>query len=236
MNPFGDQNKYFIKIFDSIISQLIFFPFEVILFFWIVAIGSALLSCLHYVLIYLITTDASQLFSTRIHGLSPFCASMAVTVKQMLPQSVLLTTSVGKLKNDDIPLTSLVLALIAYFLNLIEGETVVMFFYGLLISWLYLRFFQCHEHHNRQSGGGTNRSQTRGDLSDAFAFYTFFPNVLRPIVSVFADIFYGLFVKIGLCPDLSAGNYQTYRLLSERLTNDINTNHSTNPTPRVETL
>ena len=160
---------------------------------------------------------------------------MAVTVKQMLPQSVLLTTSVGKLKNDDIPLTSLVLALIAYFVDLIEGETVVMFFYGLIVSWIYLRFFQLHEHHNHLSGG-TNRSQTRGDLSDAFAFYTFFPNVLRPIVTVFADIFYGLFVKIGLCPDLSGGHYQTYRLLSERLTNDINTNQTTNQTPKIETL
>lgn len=195
------------------------------------------MSCLHYILIYTITTDASQLFSTRIHGLSPFCASMAVTVKQMLPQSVLLTTSVGKLKNDDIPLTSLVLALIAYFLNLIEGESVVMFFYGLILSWIYLRFFQLHEHHNRVSGA-QNRSQSRGDLSDSFAFYTFFPNVLRPIVAVFADILYGLFVKIGLCPDLSSGqHYQTYRLLSERLTNDINnTNNTTIQSPRVETL
>ncbi|CAG2170202.1 unnamed protein product [Oppiella nova] len=217
-------------------------PKEVILFFWVVAIGSAFLSCLHYILIYTITTDASQLFSTRIHGLSPFCASIAVTVKQMLSQSVLLTTAVGKLKNDDIPLTSLLVALVLYFLNLIEGESVVMFFYGLLVSWIYLRFFQLHEHNSRRSTtastAGPTRSQTRGDYSDAFAFHTFFPNVLRPVVAVFADALYALFVRIGLCPDISAGDhYQAVRLLSERLTNDMNhTNHTTNHTPKVETL
>lgn len=192
------------------------------------------MTCLHYVLIYTITSHESVLFSTRVHGMSPFCASIAVTVKQMLGQSVLVQTAIGKLKNDDIPLTSFILALICYFVHLIEGQTVVMFFYGLIISWLYLRFLQVHEHR----GQNQTQSQTRGDLSDSFAFYTFFPNVLRPIVAVFADALYGLFVKVGVCPDLSSGQqYQTYRLLSERLTNDINhANHTTNHTPRVETL
>ncbi|XP_054166868.1 transmembrane protein 115-like [Oppia nitens] len=193
---------------------------EVILFFWIVTISSAFMSCLHYFLIYVVTRDDTQLFATRIHGLSPFCASIAVTVKQMLSGSVLLTTAIGRLKNDDIPLTSLILAFVAYLLNLIEGEIVVMFFYGLIFSWIYLRFFQIH---TRGSAATGNRHQSRGDTSDAFAFYTFFPNVLRPIVAVFADALYGLFVKCGLCPNVRTGDhYQTQRLLSERLTNDMN--------------
>lgn len=248
-HPFIELHFY-ILIIDimslSLLATLIeplWGPKQVILFFWIVAIGSALMSCIHYILIYTITTDASQLFSTQIHGLAPFCASIAVTVKQLIPQSVLFTTGVGKLKNDDIPLTSLLLALIAYGLNLIEGQSVVMFFYGLLVSWIYLRFFQLHRHTNRLSTnttGAVNRlHETRGDLSDAFAFYTFFPNVLRPIVSIFADAFYGLLVKISVCPDVNnADQYQTYRLLSERLvTNDIHSNnHLANHTPKVETL
>ncbi len=203
--------------------------FQVLLFFTIISISSAFLTCFHYIILYTITTDSRLIFSRQIHGLSPFCASIAVTVKQLLPESVLLTTTIGKLKNDHIPITSLLLAIIAYFLNLIEDTIVVMFFYGLIVSWIYLRFFQLHKHNM-----SSNKTRSRGDLSDAFAFYTFFPNVLRPIVAIFADAFYRLFVKIGLCPDISSGqHYQTYRLLSERLTNDINhSNHS----PKVETL
>ncbi|CAG2112041.1 unnamed protein product, partial [Medioppia subpectinata] len=237
-HPFIELHFYMIiidMISLSLLATLIeplWGPKEVILFFWLVAIASAFLSCLHYILIYAITTDASQLFATRIHGLSPFCASMAVTVKQMLSQSVLLQTAIGKLKNDDIPLLSLVVALVLYALNLIEGEPVVMFFYGLIVSWIYLRFIQPHEH-QRRSPTASIRTQTRGDFSDAFAFHTFFPNVLRPIVAVFADALYGVFVRLGVCPDASAGDqYQTYRLLSERLTSDVSNNH----TPRVETL
>ncbi len=48
----------------------------------------------------------------------------------------------------------------------------------MLVSWVYLRFYQ------RQSGGnGTEK----GDMSDSFTFASFFPEVVRPPIAILAN-------------------------------------------------
>lgn len=73
----------------------------------ITIISSSLLTCLHYVLLYCCTFDDNYLFNVRIHGFLSFCAAVAVTVKQLLPQSILIATSFGKLKNDHIAFSTM---------------------------------------------------------------------------------------------------------------------------------
>ncbi|RWS32039.1 transmembrane protein 115-like protein [Leptotrombidium deliense] len=187
---------------------------ELVTFFVIVNICVAFCSTAHYIVLYSLYSDVIYLYGVRIYGLSGYCAAVCVTVKQLLPESVLIATSLGKLKNNNVPLTALLVGLIFYLLNLIDGLQVVNFFYGLIISWVYLRFFQFH-HSNGH----------RGDLSDGFAFATFFPNVLKPVVAVVCNSIYEFFVKIRLCP-ITNRQYQGFRILSERLTQE----HS-NPGP-----
>ncbi|RWS02521.1 transmembrane protein 115-like protein [Dinothrombium tinctorium] len=181
---------------------------EMASFFVIINVFVAFFTTAHYIVLYSLYSDIKYLYGVRIYGLSGYCAAICVTVKQLLPESVLISTSLGKLKNNNVPLTAFIVGIILYLFNLIEGVLVVKFFYGLIISWIYLRFFQLH-HSNGH----------RGDLSESFAFATFFPNVMRPIIAIICNTIYEFFVKIRLCPQISR-QYQSVRVLSERLTQE----------------
>ena len=56
-------------------------------------------------------------------------------------------------------------------------------FSGLVISWIYLRFYQMHA------------NGSRGDTADGFAFASFFPNVIQPPVAVFGNTIFSLLGK-----------------------------------------
>ncbi|KFZ69568.1 Transmembrane protein 115, partial [Podiceps cristatus] len=49
-----------------------------------------------------------------------------------------------------------------------------------------LRFYQRH-------------SRGRGDMSDHFAFATFFPEILQPVVGLVANLVHGILVKVKVC-------------------------------------
>lgn len=58
--------------------------------------------------------------------------------------------------------------------------------YGALSGWVYLRFYQKH-------------SRGRGDMSDHFAFASFFPEALQPAVGLLAGLVHSALVKIKVC-------------------------------------
>nr|XP_057940224.1 transmembrane protein 115 isoform X2 [Doryrhamphus excisus] len=58
--------------------------------------------------------------------------------------------------------------------------------YGALSGWVYLRFYQRH-------------SRGRGDMSDHFAFASFFPEALQPAVGLLAGIVHAALVKVKVC-------------------------------------
>ncbi|BFZ10529.1 hypothetical protein BsWGS_13568 [Bradybaena similaris] len=62
-----------------------------------------------------------------------------------------------------------------------------MFVSGLVISWVYLRFYQ------KQSDGN------RGDMADNFSFASFFPSQLQPPIAVFANTVFSGLVRFKLC-------------------------------------
>ncbi|NWJ06513.1 TM115 protein, partial [Crypturellus undulatus] len=55
-----------------------------------------------------------------------------------------------------------------------------------LSSWVYLRFYQRH-------------ARGRGDMSEHFAFATFFPELLQPPVALLANAVHGVLVKLRIC-------------------------------------
>lgn len=131
-----------------------------------------------------------------------------VTIKQILPESVLLSTSLFKFKNNNLPLCALFFVYFLYLINFISGSLALMFFYGLLVSWFYLRFVQYHP------------SGLRGDLSPAFDFATFFPKILKPFVSSIANSIYSIFVKLHLFSPNSYRQYQNLIKLSEQFSKE----------------
>ena len=54
---------------------------------------------------------------------------------------------------------------------------------GLVISWIYLRFYQMHA------------NGSRGDTADGFAFASFFPNVIQPPIAVFGNTVFSILGK-----------------------------------------
>lgn len=116
----------------------------------------------------------------------------------------------------------LVILVFLYFLDIMFGVQVIMFAYGILTSWIYLRFLQPHTRHSistlsTAAGSSSTTITTRGDLSDSFAFETFFPNVLRPLVAIFSATVYSCFVRLHLCPKIPS---PAVRLLDEQ--NSVN--------------
>eukprot|EP01102_Stenamoeba_stenopodia_P014466 TRINITY_DN4808_c0_g1_i2.p1 TRINITY_DN4808_c0_g1~~TRINITY_DN4808_c0_g1_i2.p1 ORF type:complete len:174 (+),score=30.07 TRINITY_DN4808_c0_g1_i2:567-1088(+) len=65
-------------------------------------------------------------------------------------------------------------------LGVISGLKYIPFpLFGLLYSWVYLRFFQV-------------RGSTKGDVSEGFAFATFFPEILQTPVSIVSNLIFNI--------------------------------------------
>ncbi|XP_014206778.1 transmembrane protein 115 [Copidosoma floridanum] len=160
---------------------------EMMTFFAIVNFGDAIVSAVFYLVLYMCTSNTDMLFDVHIHGLTGYIAGVTVAVKQIMPDHILVRTPIGKITNRNIPLMVWILYLILYLFGVLESTHPTMFLNGLLISWLYLRFYQRHN------------NGSRGDMADSFTFASFFPNVLQPPIAVVCNTIYGFFIRIGLC-------------------------------------
>eukprot|EP00088_Acartia_fossae_P021424 TRINITY_DN22882_c0_g1_i1.p1 TRINITY_DN22882_c0_g1~~TRINITY_DN22882_c0_g1_i1.p1 ORF type:complete len:361 (-),score=22.62 TRINITY_DN22882_c0_g1_i1:49-1131(-) len=160
---------------------------EMLTFFFIINSGVAVLCAIFYYLLYMFTYNTQLLFQVHIHGLAGYLAGVSMAVKQIMPDLVLAKTPLGKMTNRNIPLSVFGLTFIMWAIGMVEGSYCTMFGTGLVVSWIYLRFYQVH------SNG------SRGDMADSFAFATLFPNVIQPPVSIISNIIFSITVKIGLC-------------------------------------
>lgn len=79
-----------------------------------------------------------------------------------MPDHVLINSFIGKITNRNIPLILWIGSLVTYIFGILEGTHPTMFLSGLLVSWIYLRFYQRH------SNG------TKGDMADNFTFARYF--------------------------------------------------------------
>ncbi|CAF3157790.1 unnamed protein product, partial [Rotaria sp. Silwood2] len=140
-----------------------------------------------YFLFYGLTFNEDYLFERPIYGLASFIGAYSVVIKQIMPDTILATTPLCKLKQDHVPLLIVVLSTILWLVYAVPIHFLIMLSFGIIISWTYLRFFQVH-----QNG-------TKGDMSTSFSFASFFPPPISPIISVFANTIFAIFVKIKLC-------------------------------------
>uniref|UniRef100_T1IMS9 Transmembrane protein 115 n=1 Tax=Strigamia maritima TaxID=126957 RepID=T1IMS9_STRMM len=160
---------------------------EMLTFFAIVNVGVALTSTAYYLFVYMCTFNPAILFEIHIHGLAGYVAGVSVAVKQIMPDHVLIHSPLGKMRNRNVPLNVLLLSLILWSVGLLEGTYSCMFLSGVLVSWLYLRFFQPH------SNGSS------GDIAESFTFASFFPNVLQPPIAIVCNTIYEFLVKLKIC-------------------------------------
>jgi len=160
---------------------------EMVTFFAVINVGTAVVCAVFYYFLYMVSYNTELLFEVHIHGLAGYLAGVSVAVKQAMPDHILYRTSVGKFTNRNIPLTVFGLSFILWAIGLVEGSYCTMFGSGLVISWVYLRFYQMHA------------NGSRGDTADGFAFASFFPNVIQPPVAVFGNTLFSLLVRLKVC-------------------------------------
>lgn len=106
-----------------------------------------------------------------------------MAVKQAMPDHVIYRSGLGKLTNRNIPLACFLLTFVMWAIGLVEGSYCTMFGSGLIISWIYLRYYQLHA------------NGSRGDSADSFSFASFFPNVLQPPINAC----FSLLVRLKIC-------------------------------------
>ena len=107
-------------------------------------------------------------------------------------------TPLGKITNRHIPLSVFGLTFILWALGAVEGSYCTMFGTGLIVSWVYLRFYQVVLKTRRLESEQliqVHSNGSKGDLADSFAFSTLFPNVLQPPVAVLSNTVFLLLVR-----------------------------------------
>lgn len=133
---------------------------EVIRFFILVTTVPVSLSTATYLGWYLVLRDPNLLFENHLHGFAAFIAALTVAMKQTEADVVLFTSPFGKVRRRHLPLGLLACAIVLRVLGVVDPPFPVLFFWGIVVSWVYLRYFQAH---------AGNR---RGDMADSFSFAT----------------------------------------------------------------
>ena len=84
-------------------------------------------------------------------GLAGYLAGVTVAVKQVMPDHILYRSPVGKITNRNVPLALFATSFVLWAVGLVEGSYCTMFFTGLLVAWIYLRFYQVRATANTHS-------------------------------------------------------------------------------------
>ncbi|KFM06976.1 Transmembrane protein 115, partial [Aptenodytes forsteri] len=157
---------------------------ELLVFFAVVNVSVGLLGALAYFLTYVASFHLAYLFTIRIHGGLGFLGGVLVALKQTMGDSTVL--KVPQVRMKAVPMLLLLLLALLRLAALVESNILASYGFGLLSSWVYLRFYQRH-------------SRGRGDMSDHFAFATFFPEILQPVVGLVANLVHSILVKVKVC-------------------------------------
>lgn len=142
------------KLLEPLWGQL-----EMITFFFICNLCSVVVTTVCYLFLYICTKNSELLFNVRIYGMVSYVAGVSVAVQQVMPDHpIVMGTPLGTFTNRNVPLSVLFLSIVLWLFGLVEGTYPLMFCNGIIISWIYLRFWQQHS------------NSRRGDPSEAFQF------------------------------------------------------------------
>ncbi|CAL0333402.1 unnamed protein product [Lupinus luteus] len=148
--------------------------------------------------LYYITRQEIYLYMP-LSGFHGVISGFLVGIKQIIPDQEL---PLLKIKTKWLPSIAILLCIAISFWTLEAAAYLPTIISGTYISWIYLRYWQTKP-----------ETKHRGDPSEDFAFSTFFPEILRPVIDPIASIFHRL-----LCgrSDVS-DDAQSYALGSEPL-------------------
>ncbi|KAJ2081302.1 hypothetical protein H4R24_002420 [Coemansia sp. RSA 988] len=150
-------------------------------FLLIVAVVPALTATGLMILFYALGGGAELLYKTQIGGMAGVLSGFTVGLKQLVPDYnvKLLRGKIGFRVNDLPGVYTLIAPILFSILGDLGGVLLVNI--GFIESFVYLRFYK-------------RTGTVRGDRSEAFAFCTFFPEFIQPVIKWLSDIVYRLAV------------------------------------------
>uniref|UniRef100_A0A1I8AAU2 Transmembrane protein n=1 Tax=Steinernema glaseri TaxID=37863 RepID=A0A1I8AAU2_9BILA len=172
----------------SVILEPIWGHFELLKLFGIVQlITPFLISCMAFIC-YILTSNVNFYYYTYIDGFSAANAAVLVAMKQFLPDTIVLTTPMGRLKNTNLPLCALFACLVLSLFHVTRRVLPLQILIGLQVAWTYLRFYQFHPDEN-----------IHGDSSEHFAWHTLFPRRLQPAAKAVGKVTHRACITLRLC-------------------------------------
>ncbi|KAF9135415.1 hypothetical protein BG015_003288 [Linnemannia schmuckeri] len=140
---------------------------------------------------YIVRGNEDLLYGTQAYGLTAVLAGFLVGFKQLVPEHLVTLWGAFSIRVKTLPMLFTVFMIIQSLLTRSQTQ-LLMAIYGLLISWVYSRFFKT------QDG-------VRGDRSETFAFASFFPEAAQPPVKVVSNLVFGILVRLHICSPLGFG-------------------------------
>ncbi|XP_031106050.1 rhomboid-like protein 19 [Ipomoea triloba] len=147
---------------------------EFLMFIFIVNFLTAVCVFITAISFYYITREESYLY-LPISGFQGVLYGLLVGVKQIMPDQEL---PFLKLRAKWLPTLALLVSIAISFFTVDSLSYLPTLVFGTYIGWIYLRYWQRKP-----------ETKLKGDPSDEFAFSTFFPEFLRPVIDPIAAIF-----------------------------------------------
>ncbi|KAJ4957406.1 hypothetical protein NE237_024517 [Protea cynaroides] len=126
--------------------------------------------------LYYITRQELYLY-TPLSGFHGVLSGFLVGIKQIVPDQELSAFSVLKIKAKWVPSLVLLMSIAISFFTEESTSYLPTLVFGTYTSWIYLRYLQRKPETN-----------LLGDPSEEFAFSTFFPEFLRPLIDPIASV------------------------------------------------
>lgn len=147
---------------------------ELVKFVFIVNLLTSVCVFITAITLYYITRQETYLYMP-LSGFHGVLSGFLVGIKQIMPDQEL---PFLKIKAKWLPSIVLLLSIAISFFTVESTAYLPTLIFGTYMSWIYLRYLQREP-----------ETKLRGDPSDEFAFSTFFPEILRPVIDPIASIF-----------------------------------------------
>ncbi|KAL8166828.1 hypothetical protein V2J09_008327 [Rumex salicifolius] len=151
---------------------------EFLKFIFIVNLLTSLCVFVTAIVMYYVKMQENYLYMP-ISGFHGILLGFLVGIKQIMPDQEL---PVLKIKTKWLPSVVLLFCIAASVFVEDSAAYLPALVFGTYMSWIYLRFLQRRPETN-----------LKGDPSEEFAFSTFFPEFLRPVINPIASIFHRMF-------------------------------------------
>ncbi|KAK7277314.1 hypothetical protein RIF29_18465 [Crotalaria pallida] len=185
-------------LFIGKLLEPIWGPREFLKFIFVVNFLTSVCLFITAIALYYITRQETYLY-IPLSGFHGVISGFLVGIKQIIPDQEL---PFLKIKTKWLPSIAVLLCIAISLWTLEAAAYLPTIVSGTYISWIYLRYWQTKP-----------ETKLRGDPSEDFAFSTFFPEFLRPVIDPIASIFHRM-----LCGRSDASNdAQGYGLGNEPL-------------------